>query len=49
MASENKKRKAKNSFIFNGGEKPNGMKLKRTQYYTKQDRLVAKKNLRKEI
>ena len=42
MTSISKKKKAKNSFIYNGGEKNNGMKLKRIQYYTKQDRLRNK-------
>ena len=43
MTSINKKHKAKNSFIMNGGEKPNGLKLKRVQYFTKQDRNKNKK------
>ena len=43
MSSQNKKRKAKNSYIFNGGEKPDGRRLKRIQYYTKQDRLRNKR------
>ncbi len=43
MASENKKRKAKNSYIMNGGMKNKGMKMKRIQYFTKQDRLYNKK------
>ena len=34
MASQNKKRKAKNSYIFNGGEKLDE-KNKRIMYYTK--------------
>ena len=39
MASENKKRKARNSYIYNGGAKSKGDKLKRLYYYTKQDRV----------
>lgn len=46
MSSQNKKRKAKNSFLHNGGEKPNGMKLKRVQYFTKQDRIRGKRLVR---
>ena len=38
MASENKKNKAKNSFLYSGAEKCKGMKLKRILYYTKADR-----------
>ena len=37
MTSENKKRKAKNSYLHNGGEKYNG-KLKRFMYFTKRQR-----------
>lgn len=37
MASENKKRKAKNSYLHNGGEKLDG-KLKRSLYFTKRQR-----------
>lgn len=37
MSSENKKRKAKNSFMHNGGEKTD-TKLKRINYYKKRDR-----------
>ena len=45
MASENKKRKAKNSLIYNGGEKPDNLKLKRIQYFTKQNRIKNKKEV----
>ena len=38
MASENKKKKAKNSYLVSGAEKQKGIKLKRTMYYTKADR-----------
>lgn len=48
MPSENKKKKAKNSYMYNGGMKPDGLKLKRIQYYTKQDRLIAKRQIIKE-
>ena len=37
MASENKKRKAKNSYLSNGGEKIDG-RHKRLFYYTKRNR-----------
>ncbi len=47
MASQNKKRKAKNSFIMNGNEGSKFRKLKRIAYYIKADRLDAKKELRK--
>ena len=38
MASQNKKNKAKNSFIHNGAEANKGIKCKRIWYYTKADR-----------
>ncbi len=38
MGSLAKKKKAKNSYIYNGGEKNDGMRMKRVQYFTKQDR-----------
>lgn len=37
MASENKKRKAKNSYLYNGADKIDG-KLKRNMYFTKRER-----------
>lgn len=37
MASENKKRKAKNSYLHNGADKMDG-KLKRIMYFTKRQR-----------
>lgn len=37
MASENKKRKAKNSYLHNGADKIDG-KLKRVMYFTKRQR-----------
>lgn len=37
MASENKKRKAKNSYLYNGADKIDG-KLKRVMYFTKRQR-----------
>lgn len=37
MASENKKRKARNSYLYNGGEKHDG-KMKRIMYFTKRQR-----------
>lgn len=42
MASLNKKRKAKNSYITNGWDKKDG-KLKRHAYYTKHQRANNKK------
>ena len=40
MASANKKKKARNSYIMNGGEKNDitKWKCKRTAYFTKRDR-----------
>ena len=43
MTSENKKRKAKNSYLYNGAEKHKGIKLKRIMYFTKADRANNKK------
>ena len=40
MASENKKRKAKNSYIMNGAESQKGIKLKRVFYFTKANRIA---------
>ena len=45
MASENKKRKAKNSFMMNGGEKCD-IKLKRINYYKKRDRVKNKASIK---
>ena len=42
MVSQNKKRKAKNSYLSNGGEKLDGQN-KRTMYYTKRQRKKVKK------
>ena len=42
MASENKKRKAKNSYLHNGGDKSD-YKLKRIMYYTKRQRNKLKR------
>lgn len=42
MVSENKKRKAKNSYMFNGGEKTDG-RMKRIFCYTKRNRNTNKK------
>lgn len=38
MASQKKKRKAKNSFLHNGNEAQKVRKLKRIAYYIKADR-----------
>lgn len=42
MASENKKNKARNSYLYNGGEK-HDCKMKRFMYFTKQQRNKNKK------
>lgn len=44
MASQNKKNKAKNSYIMGGAEAQKGIKCKRTWYYTKADRAANKIN-----
>lgn len=41
MASQNKKKKAKDSYLSNGGEKLDG-KNKRIMYYTKRQRKKLK-------
>ncbi len=46
MASQNKKNKAKNSYLYNGNEAQKIHKMKRIAYYIKADRLEAKKELR---
>lgn len=48
MASRNKKKKAKNSYIVNGSEKCD-LRLKRIMYYTKRERNRLKKTARTEI
>ena len=45
MASQNKKRKARNSYLHNGNEALHIYKWKRVAYYTKSDRLDAKKEI----
>jgi hypothetical protein len=42
MSSQSKKRKGKNSFLFNGGEKID-TKLKRINYFKKRDRVRNKR------
>lgn len=42
MASENKKRKARNSYLYNGADKIDG-KMKRIMYFTKRQRNTNKK------
>ncbi len=42
MTSKNKKRKAKNSYLYNGGDKIDG-KMKRIMYFTKRQRENNKK------
>ena len=46
MASVNKKKKAKNSYIDGGAEKQYYFKCKRLSYYCKQDR-IRNKNIKK--
>ncbi len=43
MASQNKKNKAKNSYLLNGNEAQHIYKLKRIAYYIKADRARTKK------
>ena len=43
MASQNKKNKAKNSFMYDGGEKGRFIKLKGLMFFQKKDRIVNKK------
>lgn len=45
MASKNKKKKARNSYLHNGGEKLDG-KMKRTMYFTKHQRQQNKQALK---
>lgn len=45
MTSQNKKKKARNSFINNGGEKDT-IKLKRIKYYNKKQRNQIKSEVR---
>lgn len=42
MASENKKRKAKNSYLYNGNEAQHIKRMKRIAYFIKADRLNSK-------
>ena len=45
MASQNKKNKARNSYLCNGNEAQHIHKMKRIAYYTKADRARAKKEI----
>ena len=47
MTSQNKKKKAKNSYIYNGGEKDD-IKLKRVKYYNKRQRNEIKARVKQE-
>lgn len=51
MASQNKKNKAHNSYIIDGGEKNtiSKWKCKRQAYYTKKDRLEQKQQTLQEV
>ncbi len=42
MTSVNKKKKVKNSYLFGGAEKYQGMKAKRVMYFTKANRQINK-------
>lgn len=44
MASKNKKKKAKNSFLYNGADKLD-CKMKRIMYFTKRQRIKNKKGV----
>ena len=46
MASKNKKNKAKNSYLYNGGDKHDD-KIKKITYFTKRQRNKFKSELRK--
>lgn len=48
MASENKKRKCRNTLLDRGGEKGHIFKLKRYAMYHKKDRMSNKKACREE-
>ena len=50
MASENKKNKARNSYIHNGGEKNDleTWKCRRLAYFTKRDRRLQNEKLSRE-
>jgi len=43
VASQNKKNKAKNSFMYDGGEKGRFVKLRRIMFFQKKDRIANKK------
>ena len=45
MASQNKKNKARNSYLHNGNEAQHIHKMKRIAYYTKADRVSSKKEI----
>ena len=45
MASQNKKNKAKNSYLRNGNEAQHIHKMKRVAYYIKADRARSKKEI----
>ena len=49
MASKNKKNKARNSYLHNGNEAQHIRKLKRIAYYTKADRVRAKKEMEEQL
>ena len=49
MASVNKKKKAKNSFLYCGNEAQDIWKMKRIAYYTKKRRKKNKDQIKKEL
>lgn len=48
MSSESKKRKARNSYMYNGGEKTS-VKLRRINYYKKRDRVRINREVAKGV
>ena len=49
MASENKKRKCRNTPLDRGGEKGPWFKLKREAMYHKKDRVLGKREIKKQL
>ena len=48
MASQNKKNKARNSFLLNGNENQKIHRMKRIAYYIKAERVDAKKEIKRQ-
>lgn len=49
MASSNKKKKAKNSYLDGGAEHQFGVKIKRLFYFCKLDRIKNKKEVSEQV